>query len=161
MQTDFLRDWLVDKYEELEQRTLKAIEQLNETQLNWLPNESSNSIANLIVHIRGNIVERVSTGILHKELVRDRESEFDQMHVGKDELISLWRDTLAELISTTRAMTPEQFVETQQVRNKTRTHADVLLQVATHISEHAGQMLYIAKICLDDGYKTTTIPKRK
>jgi uncharacterized damage-inducible protein DinB len=161
MNVDFIRTWLIDKYEELEMRMMKAIEQLNEEQLNWNPNENSNSIANLIVHIRGNIQERVSQGILKKELVRDRDSEFDKMYVKKQELLSMVRDMFAELIVTTKGLKSEQYEQKQLVRNRERSHADMLLQVAAHISEHTGQILYIAKLCLDDGYVSTTIPKRK
>lgn len=38
---------LIHKFEEIAQRMLRVVEQLDDEQLNWRPNESSNSIANL------------------------------------------------------------------------------------------------------------------
>lgn len=65
-----------------------------------------------------------------------------------------------ELIETTKKSSSETLTQTQLVRNRERTNLDILLQCATHFSEHMGQILYIGKMCLDEDYKTTSIPRR-
>jgi Protein of unknown function (DUF1572). len=44
---------LMKKSAEIRGRMLQAIDQLNDDQINWRFNSECNSIANLVVHIRG------------------------------------------------------------------------------------------------------------
>jgi uncharacterized damage-inducible protein DinB len=160
MDVETMQIWLVGKFKEIERRWLAAVEQLNEEQLNWRPNEGSNSIANLVVHIRGNVSERISAGINGEDSQRDRDAEFESVGLGKAELIELVREAFGLVIRVVEHMTPQQFAGTQTIRGRQRTNFDVLLQCATHFSEHLGQVLYVAKQRLDEKYVTTTIPKR-
>ncbi|WP_198027763.1 DUF1572 family protein [Paenibacillus forsythiae] len=56
------------------------MDQLSDEQVNWRPNDSSNSIANLMVHISGNINERISKGINNKDFIRNRDEEFEELN---------------------------------------------------------------------------------
>ena len=67
---------VLKKFEELQRRTLSVIGQLTEIDLNWRPNASSNSISNLVIHIQGNVNERIVNGILGRAMVRNRDEEF-------------------------------------------------------------------------------------
>ncbi|WP_127579503.1 DinB family protein [Paenibacillus koleovorans] len=162
MNAKLVTDWMIAKFQEIEKRWLAAIEQLSEEQLNWRPNEESNSIANLVVHIRGNVAERVSAGILGEPPTRDRDAEFAlDVRLAKPELQRLVRESFQLLTGTIAGMSPDQLEQTQSVRGKQRTHLDVLLASAAHFSEHLGQVLYIAKLILDERYVTTSIPRAK
>ncbi|MDF2721556.1 MAG: hypothetical protein K0Q59_1231 [Paenibacillus sp.] len=158
---DNLMELLTGKYAEIRQRTLSALDQLDDHQVNWSPNEASNSIANLLIHIEGNIRERIGQGINGQAYIRNRDAEFEQLVVSKAELIERTERAFDELIETAGRMTEQTLRQTQWVRGRERTHLDVLLQCATHFSEHMGQILYIAKMLLDGQYVTTTVPKKK
>lgn len=95
-----------------------------------------------------------------KPFERDREKEFEQTYLTKLELKEMIEKNFQELIETTRSISKETLAETQMVRNRERTNLDILLQCATHFSEHMGQVLYLGKMCLDDRYETTSIPRR-
>jgi uncharacterized damage-inducible protein DinB len=157
---DNIKDLLLKKFEEIEKRIILVLEQLSDEQVNWRPNEASNSIANLIVHIGGNINERISKGIINKDFTRNRDAEFEGIYRTKSELKNITEKSFDELIDTTRNMTKETFLRTQLVRNRERTNLEILLQCATHFSEHMGQIFYIGKIILEDKYVTTTIPNK-
>lgn len=161
MELETLQSWLVNKFKEIERRWLAAVEQLGEEQLNWRPNEGSNSIANLVVHIRGNVAERISAGIHGEHATRDRDAEFESVVLNKADLIVLVREAFGLVVRVVENMTPQQFAGTQMVRGQLRTNFDVLLQCATHFSERLGQVLYVAKLCLDEKYETTSVPKRR
>lgn len=154
---DFHRQWLTHKFTEIRDRTLKAIGQLDDEQLNWRPNAASNSISNLIRHIEGNIRERIMQGILKQDVHRDREAEFGETTMSKEVLIGMVSERFQLVIDTVGRMTDEELKETQQVRGKTRTHLDMLYQCVAHYSEHMGQIFYIAKLCLKDRYETTAV----
>ncbi|TVY07785.1 DinB family protein [Paenibacillus cremeus] len=152
---------LAQKFGDIENRITQALDQLNDEQVNWRPNESSNSIANLIIHMCGNLNERVGKGILQKPYSRDRDQEFEYTYTAKKELLDLMRATFEETIITTSQATDDMLEATQTVRQNERTNLDILLQCATHMSEHLGQILYIGKMLLDEQYISTSIPRSK
>lgn len=154
---DFNQEWLIKKFGEIQSRLLKAINQLDDEQLNWKPNEASHSISTLIKHIEGNIQERILKGILHQEIQRKREDEFKQTFIKKTELVTVVEGRFQLIIDLIRGITDEKLSEKQIVRNKERTHLDMLHQCAAHYSEHMGQIFYITKLCLDENYNSTSI----
>jgi hypothetical protein len=156
-----VKELLVKKFQEIEKRIKLVLEQLSEDEVNWRPNESSNSIANLIIHIDGNIRERISKGINKKDYIRHRDEEFEPVTKNKSELIEILENSFYELIETTKGMTDSLMAQTQIVRNKERTNLDVMVQCATHFSEHLGQILYIGKMIKNHDYISTSIPKKK
>jgi uncharacterized damage-inducible protein DinB len=159
MSYQFNRSWLENKFTEIQRRTLQVVEQLDDTKLNWKPNENSNSISNLIIHIKGNIEERIGSGIHSKEITRIREQEFDHQFVSKEELLYMVKTYFDLLINTVSTLSDIQLEQKQIIRNRERSNLDVLHQCAVHFSEHMGQILYIAKMHLNKEYKTTSIPR--
>lgn len=157
MNQDFNREWLVNKFEEIRGRILKATSQLDDEQLNWRPNEASHSISTLIKHIEGNIKERILKGILHQEIQRNRKEELAHTFVKKFDLEKIIEERIQFVIETIRTIPNETLEQKQMVRNRERTNLDMLHQCATHFSEHMGQIFYIAKQCLKENYKSTSL----
>lgn len=157
MSYDFNRSWLLNKFEEIKRRILKAIDQLNDDQLNWRPNEASHSIATLIKHIDGNIQERIMKGILHQEIQRNRDDELRHSFIKRSDLEDMIDAGFQVLLNTVESISDEQLEETQLVRQRTRSNLDMLHQCAAHYSEHMGQIFYIAKQRLNHDYKSTSI----
>jgi len=54
-----IKNMLKDRFDAMEKRILLVLEQLDDQQVNWRPNDSSNSISNLMIHINGNMKERI------------------------------------------------------------------------------------------------------
>ncbi|WP_153977427.1 DinB family protein [Paenibacillus xylanilyticus] len=157
MKHAFNREWLIKKFEEIRRRILNAISQLDDEQLNWRPHESSHSISTLIRHIEGNIKERILKGILHQEIHRNREEELTHVFVEKSELEKICAERLQFVIDTIRNISDETLEQKQIVRSRERTNLDMLHQCAAHFSEHMGQIFYIAKQCLKEDYKSTSL----
>jgi uncharacterized damage-inducible protein DinB len=157
MKYDFNRDWLATKFEEIQRRIAKVLQQLNDEQVNWRPDNTSHSISTLIKHIEGNIQERIVTGILHEAVKTNRGDELKQTYIMKSELEAAIQDKLQLVIDTVKNVTDEELEQNQKVRNRERTNLDMLHQCAAHYSEHMGQILYIAKHILKEKYKSTSI----
>lgn len=157
MELSFNQTWLAGKFEEIRRRLLKAIEQLSDEQLNWRPNEVSHSIATLIRHMDGNMKERVEKGILGRDVVRDRARDFVPSPLTQEELLAIVEERFEFLVETVRGLTEVDLTRTQTVRAKERSNLDMLHQCAAHYSEHMGQIFYIAKLSLNDAYKSTSI----
>lgn len=157
MKYDFNRDWLSKKFEEIQRRTLKALQQLDDEQVNWRPDHTSHSISTLVKHIDGNIQERIMKGILHQDVIRNREDELKPTYIKKSELESVIQNSLQLVINTVNQMTDEHLEQKQVVRNRERSNLDMLHQCAAHFSEHMGQIFYIAKQILKENYKSTSL----
>lgn len=157
MKYDFNRDWLSKKFDEISTRLIKALQQLNDEQVNWRPDNTSNSISTLIKHVEGNIHERILKGILHQDVHRNRDDELKQTFITKSELEQIIQAKFELVIATVKNITDEELEQTQWVRNRERTNLDMLHQCAAHYSEHTGQIIYIAKQILQENYKSTSI----
>lgn len=157
MDATFHQEWLINKFGEIQRRISKAMEQLSDEQLCWKPNEESHSIASLIRHIEGNILERIGSGILGQPNDRNRDHEFAQVPATQSELLSIIQTRFDFIIHSIAQMTEEDFRKTQIVRNKQRTNMDMLHQCAAHYSEHMGQIFYIAKLCVNENYRSTSL----
>lgn len=157
MNYDFNRDWLSKKFEEIRRRILKALEQLDDEQVNWRPDGTSHSISTLIRHIEGNIQERIMKGILHEDVQTIRDNALKQTYVKRDELEKIVHDRFELVVDTLKNISDEKLEQTQLVRNRERTNLDMLHQCAAHYSEHMGQIFYIAKQILQENYKSTSI----
>lgn len=150
------------RYRDLFKRANAAIEQLSEADLHWRPNGESNSIATLIVHLRGNLRQRFEAGIGGAPDVRDRDAEFnDRSPYSKAELLALFAEAQAGVERIYATLTLDRLGDPQPLRDRQVTLLEVLVSTATHMAEHVGQILYIAKARRGAEYRVVGIPHRK
>jgi uncharacterized damage-inducible protein DinB len=153
---------LRSRFSEIKRRMLSVINQLSDEDLHWRPNEESNSIANLVIHIAGVIHQRIESGIGGAPDTRDRDSEFEStMEYSRSDLTEMIDQSFHLLDEVITNLKPVDFLKQQTVRNNQVTVLDVIMQCASHLSEHLGQIMYIGKLRLCERYVTTTIPRRK
>src|SRR5687767_4268540 len=68
-----------------------CIEQLSEEHLWWRPNEQSNSVGNLVLHVRGAVMHFLCRGVGKLEYERDRAAEFaESSTVTKTQLLAMF-----------------------------------------------------------------------
>ncbi|MCR8642012.1 DUF1572 domain-containing protein [Paenibacillus sp. N1-5-1-14] len=157
MNYEFNREWLIKKFGEIKRRTLMVIDQLDDAELNDSSDSISHNIPTLLRHIEGNINERIRKSICKEEVIRDRDQELSKTFMTKSEAEALVHINMDYVIDVIKHLPQEKFEETQIVRGKERLHIDMLHQCAAHYSEHMGQILYIAKQCLKENYKSTSV----
>lgn len=150
--SDDLRDALIREvryrmYDECLPRILKCLEQLNEEQIWWRPNESSNSIGNLVLHLCGNVRQWIYAGLGRNEDMRNRSAEFDErMMINKEELKQKLNSTM-ELIHPVIVNVPtEELLNIRSVQTFEETGLTILIHVTEHFSYHTGQIAYITKM---------------
>ncbi len=132
--------------DDLERRLVKAIAQLTPEDLTWRANEDSNSVANLVLHLRGNLRQRYHAGFGAAPDDRDRPAEFaDHAVHDANGLIALLKDAFADLRATLEHATADDLDEVREIQGRRATLRDVSLRALAHAAEHTGQILYIAK----------------
>lgn len=124
-----------------------AIEPLTDEQLWWRPNEQSNSIGNLVLHLAGSLNHFLNRNIGGIDFTRDRAAEFaERRTIPKAELLAAFDDMVTKAERTFEALTPERLSDPSR---ETKMHALVvedLVNILAHIATHAGQIVWIAKM---------------
>lgn len=140
----FSRHKLLDQYWP---RLLKAVEPLSDAQIWWRPNQSSNSIGNLILHLNGNVWQWLVASFNRLEDRRDRPSEFSATgDLSAGDLLARLGQTLDEAAKVLARLTPQQLLATWQIQGYTVRGLEAVYQVVEHFGLHYGQIVYITKI---------------
>lgn len=128
-------------------KILASIASLSDADLWWRPHESSNSIANLMLHLSGNVRQWIVSGVGGAPDARVREVEFStRAVVPKAELIRRLSETVQEAVQVINAVRPETLQERRTIQGRDTTTFDAIYHVVEHFSTHVGQILYISKL---------------
>jgi hypothetical protein len=127
-------------------RLRSSVEPLTEEQVWWRPNEASNSIGNLILHLDGNVRQYLVASFNHQEDHRDRPSEFSaQGAISPSALLDRLGATMQEASQVLARLTAEDLLAKHEIQGHTVSGLYAVYQVAEHFAMHYGQILYIAK----------------
>jgi uncharacterized damage-inducible protein DinB len=123
-----------------------CLEALDDEQLWWRPNEPSNSVANLIVHLAGSNRYYFDHVIGGRPNDRDRDAEFaERASRSKAELRQHWEESVASTERALSAFDASRLMDTTERTGKITTFVQILLHVSHHNGVHMGQIVYIAK----------------
>lgn len=123
-----------------------AIETLAEADLWWRPNETSNSIGNLMLHLAGNIRQWIVSGIGGAPDHRVRAEEFARRDpLSRDELVAVLTEAVLEADAVIALVDPASLGERRPIQGREVTVLEAIYHAVEHLSMHAGQILYIAK----------------
>jgi uncharacterized damage-inducible protein DinB len=131
-----------------------SIGTLEDEQIWRRPNESSNSIGNLLMHMSGNVRQWIISGVGGAEDIRDRASEFAARgSATRGELIESVRATLNEADAVmagiedecAAANSDEPLQRICMPQSYEVTALDAIFHVVEHFSYHTGQIVFAAK----------------
>ncbi|MHA7831129.1 MAG: DinB family protein [Flagellimonas sp.] len=124
-----------------------CLEQLSEEQVWEQPNESSNSIANLILHLCGNITQYGIASIQNLEDTRQRDEEFTtKSSHNKAELIKMLEDTIDEAKRAIYDAPLKELLRKRNVQGFNFSGVGNIIHVTEHLSYHTGQIALWTKI---------------
>jgi uncharacterized damage-inducible protein DinB len=137
---EFLRDEYLPKIE-------RCLEHLSDEQIWWRPNEDSNSIGNLLLHLCGNARQWIVCGLGGEEDFRQRQSEFDERRViSRAELLTRTKSTLKRVDATLSRFDDTRLLESFQIQGTTVTALEAIFHVTEHFSMHTGQIILLTKM---------------
>lgn len=124
-----------------------AVDTLTDEQLWWRPNEESNSAGNIVLHLTGSLNHFLNRNIGGMDYTRDREAEFaERRAIPKPELMAMFDEMIARAERTFDALTPERLADPSPEPKMHSIVLEDLLGVLAHIANHAGQVVWIAKM---------------
>ncbi len=125
----------------------RCLERLTEEQIWWRPNEQSNSIGNLLLHLSGNARQWIVCGVGGATDARDRDAEFAQREViAREDLHSLLKRTLADVDATLAQLDANQLLERRTIQGSNVSALEAILHVVEHFSMHTGQLILLTKL---------------
>jgi DinB superfamily len=139
----FSRDKLLNQHWP---RLKTCVESMTVEQLWWRPNEASNSVGNLILHLNGNVTQWLVASFNKDEDKRNRPEEFAaQGGLTAAELLSRLGGTIAEAEKVLNRLTVEELLAPYVIQGRNVRGLDAVYQVIEHFGLHYGQIAYIAK----------------
>jgi uncharacterized damage-inducible protein DinB len=124
----------------------KCLESLSDSDVWWRPNEESNSIGNLLLHLSGNARQWIVSGLGRAADDRLRQTEFDQRSpVSKADLLSGLRDTLREVDGVLAQFDRALILNPYRIQNCDVTALEAIFHVVEHFSMHTGQIILLTK----------------
>ena len=145
--TDLLKTEIVLKNEENLERIKTCLDQLNENQIWRKSNSHTNSIANLILHLNGNITQYILSSLGKEPDERQRAVEFSiEKGTNKEELILLISKCISKANQVIRETKEQRLLKEEIVQGFQMTGLSNLVHVCEHLSYHTGQIALLTKI---------------
>ena len=124
-----------------------AVAPLGDADLWWRPNEASNSIGNLLLHLAGNLRQWIVSGVGGAPDRRDRAAEFARrVPLPVAELLELLTRAVLDADVVLAGCDPAELGRRLLVQGREVTALQAIYHAVEHLSHHAGQILYIAKL---------------
>jgi uncharacterized damage-inducible protein DinB len=142
----FLRESRKYLREDFLPRIAACLAPLGEEDIWWRPNEASNSIGNLVLHLAGNVRQWIVAGVGGTDDRRDRQAEFDQRDaIPGGELLARLRSVVNEAAEVIEGLTPAQLAERRLIQGYETTVLGAIYHVVEHFSMHTGQIILLTK----------------
>jgi len=139
----------------------RCLDRLTEDDVWWRPNEASNSIGNLVLHLHGNVSQWILSGVGGRRFERHRQQEFDERApIPKSELLAKIRRVIKEADEVIAALDEPTLLTRRQIQGYDRTALEAVYHVVEHFSMHTGQIILIAKARLGEHLNLWEPPTR-
>ncbi len=124
----------------------KSLNEIEEDEL-WLkPNESLNSIGNLILHLCGNIRQYIISSLGETKDVRDRDAEFAiHNQATKSEMFAMLEETVDTAKRVIFDSSSTQLLQVRSVQGFSFSGVGVIIHAVEHYSYHTGQIAFWVK----------------
>ena len=127
-------------------RLKETVAPLTQEQVWWRPNEASNSIGNLLLHLNGNVGQWLVAWFNRNDDKRDRPAEFAaQSGLTAAALLERLGATLDEANKVLARLTVDELLAPCEIQGYHTRGLDAVYHVVEHFGMHYGQILYIAK----------------
>jgi hypothetical protein len=138
---------------------------LSDDQAWWRADERLNSVANLVLHLNGNISQLIVSLIGGAPDHRNREQEFaERRKIPKHELLALFDETMHGADKVLALLAEERLLETRRYRMlKGEVEGSVLKviqQTLAHVAGHTQEIIALTRLQLRDRYRFLHAPAR-
>lgn len=154
-------DSIRGEYERYKSLGEGAVRQVADEDLSRPGPNGSNSLAVICWHVSGNLRSRFTDFLTTdgEKPWRNREEEFDDRAVSRDEFLAKWEQGWTVLLATLDMLTDDNLRDTIAIRGQAMKVLDALHRSLAHTCYHVGQMVYLAKAFRSDQWTSLSIPR--
>jgi uncharacterized damage-inducible protein DinB len=140
-----------------------AIAQAPDGALTRCLDAESNSIALVVKHMAGNMRSRwidflTSDG---EKPNRHRDTEFEAPPESRAELLAMWEEGWKCVFDALAPLTDADLGRTVLIRNEPHSVMQAIQRQIAHYSYHIGQIVFLAKHCAGERWKSLSVPRGK
>ncbi len=138
------------KLEQHAAQIVRCVRLLSTQELWSRPNEHTNSVANLVLHLTGNVRQWILGGVAGQPVTRDRPAEFAaRTERAADALLPAFEETVRDAIAILNGLAPAQLSEPRTIQGYAVTVGTAVFHVVEHFAFHTGQVVHITKTLRD------------
>lgn len=139
-----------------------CLAQLTDEQIWWRPHDSMNSIANIVLHLCGNMRQWIISGVGGEPDIRDRPKEFsNRSSMPKVELIRHLDEVARQADAVLAGVSDQQLLERRRIQGFDETAISAIFDSLSHFRGHQQEIVYITRLQLGDAYKFEWVPTTK
>ena len=143
-------------------RIKHCLDQLTEAHVWHRPGEGQNSIANLLLHLAGNLRQWIIVGLGGGHDNRDRPREFNASEgPPKDELLRLLEETVREVKETLAHQTAADLIRVRRIQGFDVTGLAAIFDSIPHFRGHTQEIVFRTRLLLGDTYRFAWQPTTK
>jgi hypothetical protein len=140
-------------------RIKHCLGQLSDVQLAWRPSETQNSIANLVLHLCGNLRQWIVSGCGGEPDTRDRPGEFAERRLlCRAELEHRLDEAVGRADTVLAVLTAGQLLEKRRIQGFDTTVLGALFDSVPHFSGHTQEIVFLTRLQLGDAYQFQWVP---
>ena len=137
-----------------------CINQLSDEQVWWRPRPEMNSIANLMLHLSGNLRQWIIAGIGGAKDIRNRPAEFfDRSQRNKTELLQQLRKIVDEANAVMSRLTEKELVMPRRIQGFDSDVIGAIFDTIPHFRGHVQEIIHMTREQLGEKYQFNFIPK--
>ncbi len=142
------------------QKIEHCLAQLSDEQVWWRPRPEMNSIANLMLHLSGNVRQWIISGIGGAKDVRNRPGEFaDQSRRQKKELLATLKSTVDEADVVLSDLSAAQLLSSKRIQGFDTTVMGAIFGCVPHFRGHVQEIIHMTREQLGEKYRFDFVPQ--
>lgn len=128
--------------------------QVSDDHIWWRPASDLNSIANLVLHVCGNLTQWIISGVGGAEDLRQRSAEFSVTEgLTRSEVAEQLDSTIAKVREVMGEVSSTDLLTTREIQGFEVTGLGAIVHSVTHFVGHTHQIIQITRLCLGTKYE--------
>jgi uncharacterized damage-inducible protein DinB len=145
--TDDFKQYAATKLNDSLAQVRKCLSLLTLEQIWHRPNDVSNAIGNLVLHLNGNIRLWIISSLGGESFERNRAGEFGQREpIATEQIIDALDVTVTHTADVIQNLTPDQLAARISIQGYDVSGQAAVFHAVEHFSLHTGQIVYATKI---------------
>ncbi len=162
-QTSLLTAYRSSMVEQLRDGMVKidhCLQQLSPEDIWTRPNGHMNSIANLLLHLAGNVRQWLICGLSDQPDLRNRQQEFDDRSKREPrELFGVLRKTIEEACSEINRQSEESLLAVRRVQQFECDGLQTIADSVCHFRGHVQEIIHMTRVLKEDAYQFHFVPE--